>query len=182
MSSNDPDEGGSPQASTDLLREFVRQGEVKLNAILELATAANLRATTLCGIFGTSSVALGGAVLAYAASNHQHLPLILAGIVAGLGFFIAAMVAGWATVPRDFYIAGASPLLPFRTRAWLGRGWCSLDEVLGAMGQRYAEDIAKDTEVVRGRCSLCSVWAIGIGFAAPWLGIAVYLGCALLPS
>lgn len=180
MSSNDPDEGGSPQASTDLLREFVRQGEVKLNAILELATAANLRATTLCGIFGTSSVALGGAVLAYAASNHQHLPLILAGIVAGLGFFIAAMVAGWATVPRDFYIAGASPD-SLRTRAWLGRGWCSLDEVLGAMGQRYAEDIAKDTKILAGDAH-CVAWAIGIGFAAPWLGIAVYLGCALLPS
>jgi hypothetical protein len=46
----------------ELAREIARQGETRLMAVMGLATAADARATTLCGIFGAGSIGLGAAV------------------------------------------------------------------------------------------------------------------------
>lgn len=43
----------------ELARELSRQGQKRLDALISLATAADLRAATLCGIFGASAVAAG---------------------------------------------------------------------------------------------------------------------------
>jgi hypothetical protein len=55
----------------ELAREIARQGETRLAAIMSLATAADLRATTLTGIFGGASVAFIVAVLASFATGIQ---------------------------------------------------------------------------------------------------------------
>jgi hypothetical protein len=70
-----------------LAQEIARQGEARLAAIMALATAADLRATTLCGFFGASSVAAAAAVLASIASGHGSLSLSLAGGIVAFGLF-----------------------------------------------------------------------------------------------
>ena len=52
-----------------LAREIERQGEVRLKALMELGTAADLRATTLSGIFGAAAIGSGAAALANLAST-----------------------------------------------------------------------------------------------------------------
>src|SRR5438046_1061556 len=93
----------------ELAREIARQGEIRLAAISSLAAAADSRATTLCGIFVASSVAIAGAVLANIVSDHPALRLILAGAIVSIGLFMAAGIIAHALAPRDFFIAGGNP-------------------------------------------------------------------------
>lgn len=93
----------------DLAREIARQGEVRLSAIMNLATAADLRATTLCGIFGAGFVGITAAVLAVLASNHPSSALIASGVILSFGLFVAAIFAARAGAPGDLFIGGGNP-------------------------------------------------------------------------
>ena len=95
--------------SVDLAREIARQGEVRLTALTSLATAADLRPATLCGIFGATAVAIGAAALANGVSGHPIWTLIAAGMTASLGLFAAAIAAARAAMPQDFYVSGGNP-------------------------------------------------------------------------
>jgi hypothetical protein len=78
-----------------LAREIARQGEARLNALISIATAADLRATTLCGIFGAASIGIGTAVLAYLTTDHPLTKLIAAG---GISCFCGDYILNIANV------------------------------------------------------------------------------------
>src|SRR6267378_3130012 len=114
---------------------------------MSLATAADLRATTLCGIFGTSSVALTAAVLASIATGHAIIGLILGGSVGAAGLFMAAFLAANAGAPRDLFIAGGNPDF-LREWSWDAGKWRTEEEMLDATAQRYATSIAANRDLL----------------------------------
>jgi hypothetical protein len=114
---------------------------------MALATASDLRSTTLCGIFGASSVALAAAVLASIASGHAILRLSLGGGVVAFGFFMAALIVAHAGAPRDLFIAGGNPDI-LREWSWDAGKWRSEVEMLDATACRYAASIAANRELL----------------------------------
>jgi hypothetical protein len=130
-----------------LAQEIARQGEARLTAIMALATAADLRATTLRGFFGASSVAVAAAVLASIASGRGSLDLSLAGGIVAFGLFLAALIAAHAGAPRDLFIAGGNPDI-LREWSWHAGKWRSQVEMLDATACRYAASITANRQLL----------------------------------
>jgi hypothetical protein len=147
MINADEDAAGAIQIPLELAREIARQGEVRLTAITSLATAADLRATTLCGIFGAASVALAAAVLASITAGNHPIGLMLAGSVLAVGFFGSALTAAHAGAPRNFFVGGGNPEI-LREWSWSGDRWRSELEMLDATAGRYAASIETDRELL----------------------------------
>lgn len=153
-------------------REIARQGEVRLVALMNLATAADLRATTLCGIFGAASIGIGAAILAYLGSDHPEMRLILSGSVAAFSLFIAALVAAVAGAPRDFWIAGGNPD-KLRNWSWDNDKWRDEIDMLDATGQRQAQLIAANKKILEDGSKRIT-WSLLFALASPLLGVSIY--------
>jgi hypothetical protein len=174
----------SPEANPipiELAREIARQGDARLTALMGLATAADLRATTFCGILGAGSVGAAAAVLAVFVSEHRSAPLIAGGIVLSLGLFLGAICAAWASAPRDFFVGGGNPD-KLRGWAWVGDHWRDEFEMLDASAERYARSIAAN----RTQLTSNSRWmkaALWIALATLVVSIATFFAeCdAILP-
>ncbi|MGH6840092.1 MAG: hypothetical protein ACREDT_15145 [Methylocella sp.] len=164
----------------EIAREIARQGDVRLSAMMSLATAADLRATTLCGIFGASSVAVGAAVLTDIASEHPMTRAIIGGAILAIGLFLAAFTAAFAGAPRDFYVGGGSPD-SLRDWCWANGKWRDETEMLDATGNRYAQSIAKNGELLEMGSKLVRR-ALWIAFASPVVGALAFFVVPLLPS
>ncbi len=156
----------------DLAREIARQGEVRLNAVLSLATAADARATTLCAIFGAASVGLAAAVLAYLGADHHVTSLIISGAWVSLLLFAASVVFAYASAPGDFYVAGGNPSM-LRSWSWDGAKWRTESEMLEATAQRLEELIQKDAGMLETE-SRRVTFALWIGLASVPSGMLLY--------
>jgi hypothetical protein len=165
----------------ELAREIARQGDARLSALLALATAADLRATTFRGILGASSIGAGAAVLAVLVSEDRSMSLVAGGSVLAFGLFLGAIFAAWAGVPRDFYLGGGTPDA-LRAWAWSGDRWRGESEMLDASAFRYAKSIAANDSLLRSN----GRWmkrALLIAVVTPFASIAAFLAesCAILP-
>jgi hypothetical protein len=156
----------------ELAREIARQGEVRLTAIMSLATAADLRATTLCGIFGTSSVAIAAAVLAGIASDYPLIRLILGGVVVSAGLFMAAIIVAHAGAPRDLFIGGGNPDI-LREWSWDDGKWRNEVEMLDATASRYAASIAANRKLLElgSRRVRAALW---VACTSPPIGVFAF--------
>jgi hypothetical protein len=152
--------GAAPAMPLQLAREIARQGEARLTALVNLGTAADLRATTLCGIFGASAVAIGAAVLAGIASGHSIPALIAGGTIVSTGLFLAAIIVAHAGAPQDFYVAGGNPDV-LRQWSWDTDKWRSETEMLDATADRYARSIAANSQNTRARERASKGGAVG---------------------
>jgi hypothetical protein len=156
----------------ELAREIARQGEARLAAIMGLATAADLRATTMCGIFGASSVAIAAAELASIASGHAVPSVIVAGAAASLALFVAAFLAAYAGAPRDFFIPGGNPDI-LRQWSWDGGKWRGEAEMLDATACRYATSIAANGRLLERGSKIIKTAFWFAGTSIP-IGVAVF--------
>jgi hypothetical protein len=91
------------------IREVHRQGEICLQSTVQLALAADQRATTLTGILGAASVALLVATAAMISNIHPNWALVCAAAITAVLLFIGALFCARATQPVDFFIAGYEP-------------------------------------------------------------------------
>jgi hypothetical protein len=158
---------------TELAREIARQGEARLEALMNLGIAADQRATALCGIFGASSIATVAAVLAYlSSSEHALWQLIWAGVVLALGLFVAALVAGFAGAPRDFYVAGGSPDILLEWSQTNG-AWRDEAQMLEATASRYARHISANRLSLHKGARLVT-HALTLAGVSPVLAVAAY--------
>jgi hypothetical protein len=98
-------EGVSAAAESD----FLRGGEQLIKSTLTLGQGADLRATTMMGMFGTVAVALFAAAVTLFAGPHPSWPLIAGAATTAFGLFIAASFCAAAAWPREFYVAGFEP-------------------------------------------------------------------------
>jgi hypothetical protein len=88
-------DGVSPEAEHD----FLRSGEEMVKSTLALGHGADFRAVTMMGIFGALSVGSFAAVATLLAASQLFWPGIIAGSVAGVGFFVAACFTALAAWP-----------------------------------------------------------------------------------
>ena len=100
----------------ELARELVRQGEARLEALTDIGGGADMRATTLCGIFGAVAVGLGGTTLAQLSTPHPNMQLVCAGGITATFLLIASAASAFAAAPTDCWLGGGSPDL---LRLWL---------------------------------------------------------------
>jgi hypothetical protein len=103
----------------DVLQEVVREGEIRLQSQLQIATAADQRALTIAGFqIASATAALAGGV---ALAVKQGPDLLLAALA--LGFAGALLGAAWIAVrtvrPSKFSIPGNRP------SGWLPERWLS---------------------------------------------------------
>ncbi len=89
--------------------EVLRLGEATLTGTVQIAVAADQRATAMAGIFGAGFVALL-AVAAAIATNERYTPsLFFAALTTATGLFVAAVCCAWAARPNDFFVGGYEP-------------------------------------------------------------------------
>lgn len=162
----------------EVAREIARQGEERLRALMSLATAADFRATTLCGIFGAGAIATVAATLAYVASEGAAAPLIWSGGVMSAGLFIAAIITAQAGAPRDFYISGGNPDT-LREWSWDAGNWRSEVDMLDATASRYAQSINRNREVLASG-SRRVIWALWVAGASPFMALIAFAAASCI--
>lgn len=158
--------------SLELAREIARQGEVRLEAILSLTAIAVARATTLCGIFGGGSIALGAAVLTYLSTGHPSARLIAGGTAASLLLLAASVLAALAGASRSILITGGLPE-ELRAWSWKGNQWCSEAELLDAFGQRLSNAIERNMWLLARESRLVN-WSLRAALTAIAVGLLMY--------
>ena len=106
------------------VQELHRQAETCLSGTVQLAIAADQRATTMAGIFGAGSVALLAAVATILAAASPNNPFIGGASAMAALFFVAAVTSAMAAAPTDFHVGGYEPKLFVRSAgdlAWMLR-------------------------------------------------------------
>jgi hypothetical protein len=95
--------------SQEAQREFLARGQEMIKETLALAHGADLRGTTMMGIFGAVGVALFAAGATIIEGTHPSWPLSAGAITASIGLFLASATCAFAARPSDFFISGFEP-------------------------------------------------------------------------
>jgi hypothetical protein len=136
----------------ELAAVVLRQGELKLTAQMQLALAADNRATVLAGIFSTLAVTgvSGAAVLWKLGPGYGGW---LAGLIVQVVLLIgAAYLCVHAARPTDFYTVGNRPM-----RWWKdGVERKSLAACLKQESDNYQHRIDRNSELITGNANLVS--------------------------
>lgn len=103
-----PDFSAVPE---QVVEEIYRSGEACLVGTVQLAIAADQRATTMAGIFGAGSVALLAAAATVDGEASPHVALFYAALAIAGFLFVAALICAWAARPVDFFVGGYEPRL-----------------------------------------------------------------------
>jgi hypothetical protein len=90
-------------------KELCRQGELCLQGTVQLAVAADQRATTLVGIFGAGSAALLAAAVSLSMNHSNKSSLIAAAMVTAFLLYCGALLCAWASRSTDFHVGGYEP-------------------------------------------------------------------------
>jgi hypothetical protein len=113
-----------------LVEELHEEGVLCLQGTLQLAVAADQRATTLTGVFGAGSFALLAAAATLLTASQPNQPLLWGASATAVFLLSAALFCAWATRPVNFYLAGYEPKL--LTAAANDRGWmlrCATEDI-----------------------------------------------------
>jgi hypothetical protein len=153
-----------------LAEVVLRQGELKLAAQLQVAIAADHRATAFAGLFITLALAaLSGAGLLWKLGSGYEA--LLAGLIVVTALLIFAAYLCVETVkPVDFWTAGNQP----------ERWWSDdvdkkpLAECLRKESENYQKRIIKNNDVL-DRNAKKFLYALRIGLASPLVLIAAYV-------
>lgn len=90
--------------------ELHQNAEKCLLGTVQLAIAADQRATTMAGIFGAGSIALLATAATLRASSNEP-DLIWAAIITAIILYIATLFCAWSARPVDIFIGGYEPRL-----------------------------------------------------------------------
>jgi len=95
-----------------VVSEFHRLAAENLDGTIQIAIAADVRATTLAGIFGGGSVALLAAVATIIAGGvEKYQMFVLPSVIAAICLFFGAALCAWSGRPIDFFVGGYEPKL-----------------------------------------------------------------------
>lgn len=123
----------------EVAREILRQGEMHLQGMLQLAIAADQRATTTAGIF----LAVVAAVLAVIFTASPSGLLLLAGSVLAASYIIAGALCILASLPIEFGIPGNYP------KNWWGDRSQPIEITLGQESENCQEIIEDNFEKLK---------------------------------
>lgn len=154
----------------ELAKEVQRQSEMRLQAQLTVAIAADQRATRMIGTLMTVSTAVLGAILTLGPQGAAAIPFYVGGVTA-LGFLLSAAFCCVQTArPARFHFPGSLP------SAWRGQAFLDdpLDETLTAHAQENLENyIAFNTRAMEVSASRL-VRGLKIAALAPFAGITAW--------
>lgn len=108
------------------IEELHQQAETCLAGTIQLALAADARATTLVGILGGGAVALlAGAASIIASDNYDKFHAVLwSALVVAVAWFVGTVSCAWSGRPTEFYVGGYEPRLLAQSatdRVWMLR-------------------------------------------------------------
>jgi hypothetical protein len=101
----------------DVLAEVVREGELKLDAQLQTALAADNRSLTISGLSLTASTTLLGGAAILTGETHPDLPVIGIAALLGVALLSAGILAMLAARPVSFFLPGNEP------ENWVPSAW-----------------------------------------------------------
>jgi hypothetical protein len=163
--------------SDDVLAEIVREGETRVLAQLQIATAADQRALTFAGfLVAAATAALGGGIALMKATNPDPI-LAAVAFVFAFGALIGSGLAMVTVWPRKFAIPGNEPInwLPAEWR-WQNKGF-SLKEARVEQACCLQEAILKNQRAARKAAELMhwSMYASAGSVAAAGLVLLLIL-------
>lgn len=140
--------------SISVLSEVVREGELRLQSQLQIATAADQRALTFVGFqIASATASLAGGVALIIAKEPNKSLAYLAVLFALI--LVVAAVFGISTVwPRKFSIPGNDPL------NWRPSEWCWQDKGFGTKAARIEQAYCLQTCIEKNQCA--AAWAAGM--------------------
>jgi hypothetical protein len=150
------------------IKESCRLGETLLVAQVQLATAADQRASVLAGIYVAAATGIIGAVATGDAFKTNHA-LTSGAMVTTAAFLIAAVLCVTATLPRDFWTPGNLP------SEWYDDIASGKDfkVSIGEQAAHYDEHIDANNKLMARNARFFSGGAL-LGIAAPILGAIFY--------
>ncbi len=150
----------------EAVKELHRQAEICLQGTVQLAIAADQRATTQSGILGAASVALLVASGNLASAQHPNPAFVLSTVVVAFLLFVGALFCGRAARSVDYHVAGYEPkslVRAAKNEIWMLK--CATEDV-----QRRIDS----NRIILEEASKLLTFGRGVAFCAAPLGFAIY--------
>jgi hypothetical protein len=162
----------------DVLGEVVREGERRLDAQLQIATAADQRALTVAGFQIASATAAMGGGVALISKVKPDYPVALLALAFATALLLAAALAVHTVRPRRFNIPGNSP------KGWLPENWIGAGKGDFSLRQARMEQAACLADAIADNNDLgawaakhlrrsldLTLYAVGLGAAGLFLTV-----------
>jgi hypothetical protein len=151
----------------DMARQILAQGELYLQGQVQLAIAADQRATTAASIFASMATAVAAAVIAFWDSSSNQ-PALYAGLIAAALLLVAACFAARAARPAPFDLPGNHPC------KWFDDRKNQLVQRIGREAESYQRRITHNDAVMSENKGWIMI-AFGIALATPAVSVAAWL-------
>ncbi len=153
--------------SEEMARQILNQGELYLQGQVQLAIAADQRATTAASILASMATAVAAAFLAFA-DAFQDKAALAAGLT-GAGFLlIAGCFAAWAARPVAFDLPGNHP------DKWFDDRKDGLTQRLGRESESYQRRITHNDSVMAANKGWIII-AFGLALLAAPMSVLIWL-------
>lgn len=155
------------KVSEEMARQILAQGELFLQGQVQLAVAADQRATTAASIFASMATAVAAAFIAFWDSSKDEAALF-GGLGGAIVLLTAAGFAAWAARPTSFDLPGNHPI------KWFDDSEGSLIERIGRECESYQRRISYNDEVM-GRNKGWMKLAFVAALLAPVISVSTWL-------
>jgi hypothetical protein len=166
---------GEPDERERVAATILRQGELRLDAQLQLAIASDQRATTLAGIYAAVATALLGWSGWLTTTPDGSAALAAAFSTTAVLLLVAASLCIYVARPMGIATVGAKP------ETWTDNGALdrSPEEAFLKEAKNYDEYIS-DNRLKFDKNSQKLNWALGLSVFAPVAGTAVYVAILII--
>lgn len=154
----------------DMARHIAQQGEMFLQAQLQISLASDQRAVTAASVFATFATAVLGVTLAYWDTD---IPLMLAGLTASAAMGTGAMLGFWSARPITVYVPGNHP------EQWWSCRDAGMAEALGMESENYQNRIEHNARCLESNGKIFFRGMV-VAVSAPLSAFAVWGGAAYL--
>lgn len=153
--------------SPEMAEQVLHQGELYLQAQLQLAIAADQRAATMAAFWGAIGTAAAAAAIAYW-DRTSDLGILLAGLTCAVFMVAGAAVCLWAARPVTFCIPGNHP------EAWFSLLDRPLFDVMLGEAENYQDHIESNATFLESNRRLIGKGA-ALAVSAPVVAVLVWL-------
>ncbi len=153
--------------SEDMARQILAQGELYLQGQVQLALAADQRATTAASIFASTAAAVVAAFIAFW-DDSQDRTALLSGLIGAAFLMTGALAAAWAARPVNFEITGNHP------RQWYAGRTAAIVPMIGG----EAESVQRRIDANDKRMAINHAWlraGFNVAMLAPVASLVAWL-------
>jgi hypothetical protein len=160
---------------SDIAREIARHGELRVNALMTVAIAADQRAMTFASSMAAAATATLAAGIASVAASTLPSNLFLPCMMATLCFWIACVLSAMQARPNLFFPPGNHPKNLYGDAEYLAG---PLSQSLGWDAENYQEIIEQNEACLKknGRLMKAAIWIAALAPVAAGATWAVSVG------